>query len=179
LTKSLSIIKEKGVGMFGKYRNLFIFLFISLLVFVVAIDIGLKKISGADSGVWGFFVGIDTATAIALAILAFLAYAEYIKNYEKIKLFYKIYSPDGSYEIKPIKFKNFEFYLLRKDFSRAEILGILSMLCIDSKNRFNISNNYLEEFFEELRKVENGKKEMIVPLTRDEYNLHFNYEGKL
>ena len=79
-----------------KYKNLIIFVIISFSIMSAAFCIGLSEISGIKSNLWGFLAALDTSTAIALAVLAFMAYMEYAKGEDEIKLKFEILDEDGN-----------------------------------------------------------------------------------
>jgi len=151
--------------------------FIMYIAFTfIIMGIGLMNFSFKEKGIWDFFQVVDTATAITLAVLAGIAYWEYMKGEKKIKIYFKIYTNDNKFYIKPVKYKNYEFSLPRKNVTRSEILGLLGMIKDNSEHRFNISTDYLEEFFENLDKVQKGDMEMFVPLSQSDYSKYFEGE---
>jgi len=64
-----------------KYKELIIFVLVTVIVAIVGMFFHFKK-----SNIWSFFEVIDTSTAVALSVLAFLAYKEYIKEEDEIEL---------------------------------------------------------------------------------------------
>ena len=57
-----------------------------VIIGYVVCKIGLDKIQNSDNKMWWLLLTLDTATAIALVILAFFAYWEYAKGEDEIEL---------------------------------------------------------------------------------------------
>ena len=157
-----------------KYKELLIFILVTLMVAIIGIFFHFEK-----SNIWSFFEVIDTSTAVALSVLAFLAYKEYIKEEDEIELKIAIYQKDR-YD-KPIKIIDFseiagnKIKILRKEVSRGEILGLLGMFQKDTGKRYTLSDNVLILLLlDELKKIQKGdKNECIIPILKKDYELHF------
>ncbi len=153
--------------LWNKYKNLFWFFLITLIIFLfVAHYIGFVKVQNSDNYIWGVIVTLDTATAIALAILAVLAYIDYAKGEDEIPV---ILSVDGK-EVKESKLK-----LLRKYTTRNEVLGILGMIQNDSTGRFDFKYLSNFEFLEQINDVQRGDRDkVIIKLTKKEFIKYFS-----
>jgi len=157
-----------------KYKELLIFILVTLMVAIIGIFFHFEK-----SNIWSFFEVIDTSTAVALSVLAFLAYKKYIKEEDEIELKIAIYQKDR-YD-KPIKIIDFseiagnKIKILRKEVSRGEILGLLGMFQKDTGKRYTLSDNVLILLLlDELKQIQKGnKKECIIPILQKDYELHF------
>jgi len=109
---------------------------------------------------WDFWGAIDTSSAVALSILAFLAYKEMIKQEDTIPLYFNV-------EGKVIDTK---LSLLRKNCNRGEVVGVLGMMQKDTKERFSFSTKALPVFLEQLQEVQKGKSDkIIIYMTQKEF----------
>jgi hypothetical protein len=76
----------------------------------------------------------------------------------------KLILVDGSYEVSlPLR-------MLRKDVSRAEMLGRMGMIPMKEKGkRFSIRSLFTQEFMDNIMEVQLGKSDtVIIPCTREE-----------
>ena len=111
------------------------------------------------SEVWKWFSLLDTSSAVALSLLAGWGYIEYIKNEQEIKIFFDV---DGQ------KIDT-RLSILRKNFSRAEIQGLLRMISTDPRGGYEI--RYIKDpaILVKIHKIQKGKgKEFLVKMTKDE-----------
>lgn len=132
-----------------------------LLVFILLTltGVAIYYVAGENSTFWKIWGVLDTSSAIALAVLAFMGYMEYIRTEDEISITFKIGEQKKDSGLK----------LLRKDLSRSEILGILGMIQKDSSKRFNIKTMKNKRFLEELIKLQKGKKRnLVIQLSEDE-----------
>jgi len=151
----------------NKYKNLFWYVVITFVILWFVMEfIGFKHIQESDNYIWGILLSLDTATAIALSVLAFLTYLDYAKSEDEIQIVLEV---DGKeYRVDKLK-------LLRKFFTRGEILGVLGMIQNDSTERFDFKYLSNFEFLEQINEVQKGKKDkMIIKLNRDEFNKFFS-----
>jgi len=96
--------------------------------------------------IWDYWGVIDTSSAVALAVLAGLAYWEFIKGEHTIKIYFLV---DG-------KKIDTGLSLLRKDFSRSELLGLLGMIKIDPKQRFKLSYFQNPSILKDIQQIQKG-----------------------
>jgi len=109
--------------------------------------------------VWGWFSVFDTASAVALALIAGWGYFEYIKNEQEIKIFFDV---DGQ------KIDT-HLSILRKNFSRAEIQGLLRMISTDPRGGYEVKYIKDPAILAKIHKIQKGKgKEFLVKMTKDE-----------
>jgi uncharacterized protein (UPF0333 family) len=162
----------------NKYKNLVIFVIITFIIMFIAFYIGLSKISGVKSWFWGFILALDTSTAIALAVLAFSAYMEYAKGEDEIKLKFEVLDEKGNILfIKDIKSDNKDITILRKNLSRAEILGVMGMIQKTSTEKFEIDNKTQIKLLKRINEIQKGnKKEFLIPVLKENYDEYFNLE---
>lgn len=141
-------------SLINRYLVLIIFLAVSLMGMTI------RYLGGKESWFWDFWENIDSAFAVALGIMAFLAYKEFIKSEDEIKIYFNV---DGV-EI------DTGLSLLRKDCTRGEILGILGMLQTETKTRFDISPKRVYALLKEVQEIQKGHKDKtVVDMTADEY----------
>ncbi|WP_456420203.1 hypothetical protein [Thermovibrio sp.] len=152
-----------------KNKELLIFAAIVLIAFAIGLLGDFFRFKSFTK-LWELFSVLDTASAVALAVLAFLAYREYSKGMDEIPIKLKVEEK----ELVDTKLK-----LLRKDISRSEIMGILGQVQNNPENRFN--NSKLKErktllrFLEDIRKVQKGEiNEIIIPISKEDFERHFS-----
>jgi len=161
------------------HNKLNIFLFFTSIFLIIGSFYTFFTKNEFIEDLWNILTVLDTSTAIALAILAYMAYKEYMKNEDEIELKIAIYKK-GNYE-KAIKIKDFieiassKVKVLRKDINRAEILGLLGMFQKNTEKRYNLSDNKLILLLlKELKEVQIGKKnECIIPILEEDYIKYF------
>ncbi len=115
-----------------------------------------------SQSLWNFYSAFDVSSAVALSILALLGYIEYIKSEDVIKILFDV---EG--ELKDTKLS-----VLRKNFSRAELFGLLGMIQKDPKKRYHV--NSLQEpakLLKEIQEVQKSwrKKEFVIKMTKKEF----------
>ena len=131
-----------------------------LIIFALGIAAYFLQEAKIVKHIWDYWGVIDTSSAVALALLAVLAYWEYLKGEDKIKIYFLV---DG----KKIDTK---LSLLRKDFSRSELMGILGMIQIEQDKRFKIGYFQNPAILEEIQKIQKGKgEEFIIELKQEEF----------
>jgi 1,4-dihydroxy-2-naphthoate octaprenyltransferase len=161
-----------------KYKNLIIFVIISFSIMSAAFCIGLSEISGIKSNLWGFLAALDTSTAIALAVLAFMAYMEYAKGEDDIKLKFEILDESGNViDTKYLKSNGENLVILRKNATRAEVLGIMGMIQKSSTGRYEIDNRIQKRFLDKINEIQKGKGgELLIPIIKKDYDKFFNLD---
>jgi len=129
-----------------------------IAVFVVVAVIGIvSKIFFPN--IWKWFSIIDTATAVALAFLAGWGYFEYAKSEEPVKIFFDI---DG-------KKVDTGLSLLRRNFTRSEVMGVLGMIQKKQKEKFELQFMKQKAILEKLQKIQTGKdKEFVIKMSQKE-----------
>ncbi len=122
-----------------------------------------------QSSLWSFWQAIDTAIAIALGVLAALAYHELAKGEDEIALYFTI---TGDAQNDPIPLG---ITLLRKACTRSEILGIMGMIKHDSEKRFNYKAELLNALLKELATVQKDslKSKCMIPIDREDFDKYF------
>ena len=128
---------------------------------IVLFGIFTRYILGENSFLWEVFGVLDTASAVALSVLALFGYIEYAKSEDKIKIYFKV---DNE---KPI---DTNLSILRKNFSRSELLGLLGMIQKDAKGRFDITYSRDKSMLDALHTVQKGDNHsFIVPVSEKEF----------
>jgi energy-coupling factor transporter transmembrane protein EcfT len=134
----------------GKYVYIFIFLLFLFLGFIIKIFF---------EEIWNWFGVIDTASAVALAILAFLGYVEYARGEDEVEL---VFDVEGKREPTGLT-------ILRKNFTRSEIGGILGFIQKDQGKKYNLRFLKTKKFLNDIHAIQKGKdKEFIIPMSKQE-----------
>ena len=108
---------------------------------------------------------LGASSTLALSILAFLAYIEYAKGEDIIKIYFE--AEDG----RKIYTK---LFTQRKHFTRGEVLGLLRMIHC-SQDRFELSDfNQNPEILKRFEDIQNGKKDELEIFVNDEELKQFN-----
>ena len=150
-------VNKKGCSMKKVYERYFVII-VPFIVWVVGMLI--YYIAGKESSIWELWETIDVALAVALGLMAFLAYKDFISSEDEIKLYFKINENK----------KDTGLRLLRKNFTRSEILGVLGMIQKDPKDRFNIKYMKNKKFLEDLNKLQKGNdKKFVLLMTEEEF----------
>ncbi len=155
----------------GKYKPLIIFVIItSAIVLFGFIYIKPSEIQNTKNPIWNTLLILDTATASALAVLAFMAYLEYAKGEDDIILEFDVLDENlNSIGREPI-----EIVLLRKDVSRAEILGIMGMIQKKSVGRYEIDNRIQKILIDRINELQKGReKRLLIPIILKDYEKFF------
>jgi len=141
---------------------------IYLITFVLGIAAYYLQEAKIVNHIWDYWGVIDTSSAVALALLAAVAYWEYIKGEDKIKIYFLV---DG-------KKVDTKLSLLRKDFSRSELMGVLGMIQKDQDKRFKISYFQNPAILEDIQKIQKGDgDEFIIELKQEEFE-KFNLSAR-
>jgi len=132
-----------------------------LIVFIAVTVTGLAFYFLGAKKAWDIFGAVDTASAVALAILAFWGYLEYIKLEDEIKIYFLTQ--------KDKKRIDTGISILRKYCTRSEVLGLLGMLQKDTKGRFNIRAIKDTSLLELFQKIQKGDLDYLeIPLSAEE-----------
>jgi len=125
---------------------------IPLLVFLLITLIGFVSIYIGGENLWisKIYASLDVATAVALAVLAFMAYYQYGEQLQPISIYIE---KEGHREELPVK-------ILRKNFSRSEVFGLLGAL--DKESSFKISYTSSIEFFKDIEDIQASKKDSLI-----------------
>jgi len=100
------------------------------------------------------------AFAVALGIMAFLAYKEFIHSEDEIKIYFDVEGREIETGLS----------LLRKDCSRGEILGILGMIQQKSEKRFSIQTRRVPALLKEIQEIQRGNENtIIVEMSQEEF----------
>jgi predicted membrane channel-forming protein YqfA (hemolysin III family) len=141
---------------FKKWRVLF--LFVGLSVFGTF----LRYVFSSEEGtLWQLWSSLDVSFAVALGVLAFIAYRDMVRDDDEIRLYFKL--PDGTtYDT--------GLCLLRKDCTRSEVIGVLGMMQRRTSERFHYASEHLHDLLEELNSVQKGRRtELYIPIDEEEF----------
>ena len=139
----------------GKYRVLILF---SVLFFV---GLGIRFFLGARHPLWEIWSTIDVSFAVALGVLAFLAYRDMVRDDDEIYIYFQV----GEKEY------NTGLSLLRKDCTRSEVLGLSGMMQRKTKERFSFDSSYLPKFLQEVQQVQRGQKDrFVIEMTKKDFD---------
>jgi len=149
-----------------KYKPLILFGVITVILTLIGVC---SDFCSKGKLLWDFSSIVDTATAIALAVLAAIAYFEYAKGEDEIKIYLDV---EGEK-------KDTQLRLLRKDVSRGEVLGILGMIQNKNSGRFENSKfrnkEILLEFLNNIMEVQKGNRdEIVVPISKEDFEKYFS-----
>jgi hypothetical protein len=162
---------------FEKYKLLISFIVITLIIIAYGVcKIGLGDIQNSNDKIWGLLLVLDTATALALAVLAFFAYVEYAKGEDEITLKFDILDENlHRINVIPIQSNGENIKLLRKNVNRAEVLGIMGMVQKKSTGRYEINNKIQKLFLERINQIQKGKgEELLIPIIEKDYEKFFD-----
>jgi len=125
-----------------------------LLIFSLLFFLGLliRYFYGDESMLWAFWSAVDVAFAVALGVLAFLAYMEMVHDEDEVELWFNV---DGK-EI------NTGLNLLRRDCTRGEVIGVLGMMQRTTDKRFNYDPAHLHDLLAEVNRVRKGKSNRLL-----------------
>jgi len=132
-----------------------------LILFIALWIVGLflRYVVGEQSFLWHLWGTVDVAFAVSLGVMAFLAYLEFIKSEDEIKIYFTV---EG-------KRHDTGLSLLRKDCTRGEILGVLGMMQRTTKERFSFDSKELPILLKEVQEVQKGNKNSFeLRMNRDE-----------
>jgi len=134
-----------------RYKTLILYIGIGVVCLVLFWKYGYNQ----QTSPWDFVGALDSATAVALAFLAFMSYLEYIKSEDKIRIFFQI---DGE-EI------DTGLSVMRKHLTRSELFGLLRMIHKTQGNYKIHAINADPNFLNEIYKVSLGSsKKLVIPL---------------
>lgn len=140
--------------LFERYFVLILFISVWLVGLVI------YYVFGTQSWVWEFWSTVDVAFAVALGVMAFFAYREFIRSEDEIEIYFNV---DGIMKDTGLK-------LLRRDCTRSELQGVLGMIQKDAAQRYSVSYMKKREFLEALNKLQKGKaKKFVLPLDSQEF----------
>ena len=139
---------------FERYKVLI--LFVSLTVVG-----GLIHIFSASNGSWLKLWGaLDVSFAVAMGVIAFMAYWEFIRAEDEIKIYFEV---EG-------ELKDTGLSLLRRDCTRSEINGIMTMPLRDGVRFHDLKYMKNRELLQDLHAIQKGKKDkFVMPMSAVEF----------
>jgi len=133
-----------------------------LIIFIAVTLLGLfiRYITHANSWIWELWSVLDVSFAVALGVLAFEGYREFIKSEDEVPIYFRVkdkLTPTG-------------LSLLRRDCTRGEILGVLGMMQRTTTKRFSFDTRELPLLLQEVQAVQKGDKDIfVVEMTPEEF----------
>ena len=116
--------------------------------------------SYSKSSLWDIWSAVDSSFAVAVGVLAFFVYIELAKEQDVIELKIKI----GNKE--PI---DTGLSLLRKNFTRSEIMGILGMIKKNQDERYKLKFFQDKEVLKKIQNIQTGRdKVFIIEMSQEE-----------
>ncbi len=139
---------------FERYKVLILFVSLTLLG-------GLIHIFSASNGSWLKLWGaLDVSFAVAMGVIAFMAYWEFIRAEDEIKIYFDV---EG-------ELKDTGLSLLRRDCTRQELNGILVMVLPNDKYQHSIKYMRNRELLQDLHAIQKGKKtRLVMPMSIEEF----------
>ena len=133
-----------------------------LIVFAVLFVVGLliRYLMGESSTLWGIWSAIDVSFAVVLGILAYIAYQNIVRAEDQVRL---VFNVDNEKEV------DTGLCLLRKNCTRSEVIGVISMMQKHTKElRYDAS--HLHNLLDEINQVQVGnKKRLRIIINKDEF----------
>ena len=110
-------------------------------------------------GLWDWFGVVDTASAVATVAVAGFGYREYLRLEDEIKILFDI---EG-------ELTDTGLTLLRRNFSRQELMGVLGMIQKNQKERFNVESLHDIAVLRKIHEIQKGKgKSFVIKMSKEE-----------
>lgn len=139
---------------FERYKVLIVFVSITILGWMV-------HFVSSDDGSWLKLWGaLDVSFAVSMGIIAFMAYLEFIKAEDEIKIYFEV---EG-------KQHDTRLSLLRKDCTRSEVNGILTMPLKSEHHFHKLEYMKNRDLLQDLQAIQKGKKDrLVMPMSAVEF----------
>jgi len=134
-----------------------------LIVFAVLFVVGLfiRYGMGEESALWGIWSAIDVSFAVVLGILAYIAYSNIVRAEDQVRL---VFNVDNQKEV------DTGLCLLRKNCTRSEVIGVLSMMQRNTKE-LQYNATHLHDLLQEINNVQVGSsRKLRIIINQDEFN---------
>ena len=145
-----------------KYMVLIILGIVTLIGFVI------RYALGEHSSLWQLWGVIDVSFSVALGLLAYAGYSKYLRSEDTILIRFKL--PDGKYIDTGLS-------VLRKDFNRQEILGLIGMIRKNPKIQFDIDATKNPKFLQSIQQIQKGKEKTFDIDISEEELKQFEYKN--
>ena len=137
-----------------KYKVLIIFVSITFIGWLLH---AFSSENGLGLKVWG---ALDVSFAVAMGMIAFMAYWEFIRAEDEIPIYFDV---EGD-------LKDTRLSLLRKDCTRSEINGILTMPLKEGIRFHDLQYMKNRALLQELHAIQKGKKDrLVMPMSAVEF----------
>ncbi len=126
-------------------------------IFIIGIII--RYTLGDNSTLWNIWGAIDISFAVALGILAFIAYRDFVHEKDLVRLIFHV---DGKKDI------DTGLCFLRKNCTRSEVIGLVEMIKTTKEPlEYDVSN--LHKLLDEINQVQSGKAgKLYIPIKESE-----------
>ena len=142
------------VKVFERYKVLILFVSITLMGWLIHI------FSSSDGSWLKFWGALDVSFAVAMGVIAFMAYLEFIRAEDEIKIYFEV---EG--EVKDTRLS-----LLRRDCTRSEINGIMTMPLKEGVRHHDVKYMKNRELLQDLHAIQKGKKDrLVMPMSAVEF----------
>lgn len=136
------------------------YLVLVTFLLITCMGLAIRYFTDEKSWIWEFWSVLDVSIAVALGVMAFLAYKEFIQSEDVIKIYFNVAGQE----------KDTGLSLLRKECSRGEILGVLGMMQRKTKERFSLEGKKLPILLKELQEIQKGNEDkIVVDMTQEEF----------
>jgi len=133
-----------------------------LIVFAVLFVVGLliRYLMGEGSMLWGIWSAIDVSFAVVLGILAYIAYSNIVRAEDQVRL---VFNVDNQKEV------DTGLCLLRKNCTRSEVIGVLSMMQRNTKE-LQYNATHLHDLLQEINNVQVGSsRKLRIIINQNEF----------
>jgi len=133
-----------------------------LIVFAVLFVVGLfiRYGMGEESALWGIWSAIDVSFAVVLGILAYIAYSNIVRAEDQVRLVFNVANE---------KEVDTGLCLLRKNCTRSEVIGVISMMEKNTKE-LHYDATHLHDLLEEINNVQVGSNRTLrIIISQDEF----------
>ncbi|WP_457608177.1 hypothetical protein [Nitratifractor sp.] len=133
---------------------------LSLFVVLTIGGLSIRYFLGPQSVVWSFWSSLDISFAVALGVLAFVAYRDMLREEDEVLLLFDVEGETVDTGL----------CLLRRDCTRSEIIGVVAMMQRRTDGRFHYDSSHLHDLLQEINRVQKGKaRSLRIPLSREEF----------
>ncbi|MEA3492273.1 MAG: hypothetical protein U9R27_10275 [Campylobacterota bacterium] len=124
------------------------YLVLTIFVGLTIVGVGIRFVAGASSWLWDLWGVVDVSLAVSLGVMAFLAYRELIRSEDEVRIYFLVDKNKIDTQLS----------ILRKDFTRGELMGILGMIQRDPKQRYIIKELSSKQILTEIHAIQKGKE---------------------
>jgi hypothetical protein len=133
-----------------------------LILFVLLFVVGLfiRYGMGEESALWSIWSAIDVSFAVVLGILAYIAYSNIVRAEDQVRLVFNVANE---------KEVDTGLCLLRKNCTRSEVIGVISMMQKKSPT-LQYDASHLHDLLEEINSVQVGSsRKLRIIISQEEF----------